>query len=187
MDKTLKYHILLLEDNEQDAFLLKRQLQKQLPEAELHVAATQEAYEKLVRTLNPDLILSDYRLPRYSGIEAMLYARAHSPVVPFVFVTGALHNEELAADTILQGANGFVLKNNLDKLGRILPELLQGQKRDGIPVIEEPVAISSNHAEPLVKPLQDHGADHQAELLAFLAQADAQKLARIRAILEDRE
>ncbi len=169
------YTVLLLEDSEPDAFLLQRQLERILPQVKLHVAPNQVAYERMLKTLSPDLILSDYRLPQYSGIEALMYARAHAPVVPFVFVTGALHNEELAADTILKGASGFVLKNNLAKLETLLPELFAGQPAQVTP--------PAKPAEPDGHEPDGAAVAHVDELSADLAQADAETLAQIRQIL----
>lgn len=170
------YTIVLLEDNETDVFLLRRRLEQLLPNLSLEVAGTQADYERLVRTLSPDAIISDYRLPQYSGIEALMFARKHAPVVPFIFVTGALHNEELAADTILKGASGFVLKNNLDKLDRIIPPLLDGQR----PETQPTVVVD---AQPPTKPEEAEGLD---EVVGQLSAADPATLAAIRELLDAR-
>ncbi len=188
MDQARTYTFLLLEDDESDVFLMKRQLERHLDKVELKVASTQEGYEALVRSANPDVILSDYRLPRYSGIEALLYARAHTPLVPFIFVTGALHNEELAADTILQGASGFVLKNNLDKLWQLLPSVLE---RGGA-IAESSVPAAPTEARPsapatapdrqVAEPASPTRADSQ-QIAAKLAMADPETLAKIERLL----
>ena len=171
------YTFILLEDDETDVFLLRRRLGQLLPGLHLEVATSQADYERLVRTLSPDLIISDYRLPQYSGIEALMFARKHAPVVPFVFVTGALHNEELAADTILRGASGFVLKNNLDKLDRILPPLLDGGRAEApAPTLDAREsaperAVTAAHAPAL------------EEVIGDLSAADAETLAAVKALL----
>lgn len=181
MNQTRPYTFLLLEDDESDVFLMKRQLERHLSNVTLNVAATQEDYESLIQRSQPDVILSDYRLPRYSGIEALLYARKYCPMVPFVFVTGALHNEELAADTILQGASGFVLKNNLDKLWTLLPSLLDVQRKETAPLVTKPVI-----ADLAFMP---DDADRVApEVLAQrLAGANSETLAKIQRLLNGEE
>ena len=200
MDQNRTHRFLLLEDDDSDVFLMRRQLERKLEHVELLVASTQGDYEELVRTGEPDVILSDYRLPRYSGIEALLYAREHNPLVPFVFITGALHDEELAADTILQGASGFVLKNNLEKLWRLLPDLL-----------ERGSAFEEGEDSASAKPDNDAGPDSASgpvpaetgsgetggggtgkgqlpEAIAErLANADAETLAKIQRILAGEE
>ena len=189
MDKARSYTFLLLEDDESDVFLMKRQLESHLERATLHVAQTQERYEELVQSARPDLILSDYRLPRYSGIEALLYARKHSPMTPFVFVTGALYDEELAADTILQGASGFVLKNNLGKLWKLLPNLLDGAEE----------ASDGQKAGPAsTQPESDGQAEQQAppsaqrqiapeKIAEQLTKANPETLAKIQRLLRGEE
>ena len=191
MNQTRSYKFLLLEDDESDVFLMKRQLERHLESVELMVASTQEDYERLVRAGMPDVILSDYRLPRYSGIEALLFARAHRPLVPFIFVTGALHNEELAADTILQGASGFVLKNNLDKLWKLLPTILDREDlsanapAESEAAVRTPAAAESTargQADRVSADEQQEGID-SAQIAAKLSQADPETLAKIQRLL----
>ena len=190
MDQTRTYRFLLLEDDDSDVFLMRRQLERHLEHVELLIAKTQEDFEAMVQTGEPDVILSDYRLPRYSGIEALLFAREHNPLAPFIFVTGALHNEELAADTILQGASGFVLKNNLEKLWKLLPELLE---RNGTPVREatggeaEPSTSSSAPESAPEEVSEVHvgrdAAPAPSELAQKLSEADPETLAKIQRLL----
>ena len=51
--------------------------------------------------------------------------RKKDPHVPFIFLTGTIHDEELAADTILAGAWGFVLKKHMSELEVKLNPLLK--------------------------------------------------------------
>lgn len=74
----------------------------------------------------PDIILADYSLPSFSGLDALLIVREKSPTTPFIFVTGAV-GEEIAAETIINGASGFVLKSNLPKLSLIVKKIFQQQ------------------------------------------------------------
>ena len=192
MDQHRTYTFLLLEDDESDVFLMKRQLERHLENVDLKVASTQEGYEELVRTAKPDVILSDYRLPRYSGIEALLYARAHTPMVPFIFVTGALHNEELAADTILQGASGFVLKNNLDKLWKLLPSVLE-RGSDGVAEMPQPLPDGKDgkpvatSAKAATSSAPARPAANSTHIAAKLAEADPETLAKIERLLSGGE
>ena len=179
MDPSRTHRFLLLEDDDSDVFLMRRQLERKLERVELLVASTQGDYEELVRTGRPDVILSDYRLPRYSGIEALLYAREHNPLVPFVFITGALHDEELAADTILQGASGFVLKNNLDKLWQLLPDLLE---QGAVPKAGEGSA-SAKPPDDAGRAPASTGEVSAVALAEQLSGADPETLAKIQRIL----
>ncbi len=66
------------------------------------------------RTL-PDLILSDYALPSFDGSSALTIAKKKAPDVPFIFVTGTM-GEEVAIETLKNGATDYVLKTRLVRL-----------------------------------------------------------------------
>ncbi|MGA2256194.1 MAG: response regulator [Thermoguttaceae bacterium] len=64
---------------------------------------------------NPDLILADYALPTFDGLEALVLCRARCPERPFIFVTGAM-GEERAIQSMKSGATDYVLKDHLSGL-----------------------------------------------------------------------
>jgi signal transduction histidine kinase/HPt (histidine-containing phosphotransfer) domain-containing protein len=64
---------------------------------------------------SPDLILADYALPTFDGMEALALCREKCPERPFIFVTGAV-GEERAIDTLKSGATDYVLKTRLSRL-----------------------------------------------------------------------
>ena len=57
----------------------------------------------------PDIIISDYQLPSYTGMDVLEYAQKKSPMTAFIFST--IQDEEIAANTILNGASVYILKN----------------------------------------------------------------------------
>lgn len=108
-------HILLLEDDVADAELVKYALaQSGLPHL-LERVDGREEYLQSLEQQRPDLILSDYNLPGFDGLEALELARKLVPDTPFIFVTGTL-GEERAIETLKRGANDYVLKNSLTQL-----------------------------------------------------------------------
>ncbi|MEZ4775147.1 MAG: response regulator [Bacteroidia bacterium] len=111
---------IILEDDPEDAELIADILKKTRFTFTLHFAARLEEYQALLRLTNPHLILADYRLPDITGHEAMIMALECNSMIPFVFVTGSI-GEQLAADTILSGAWGYVLKDNI----KILPHVIE--------------------------------------------------------------
>jgi len=114
------FKVFLLEDMALDMELNKRQVRKYRPEVLFAVARNRREFEEKLIDFQPDIVLSDYNLPDMNGLEALLYVREHLDGTPFVFITGVLNDEEKVADTILNGASGYLLKENLHNL----PELL---------------------------------------------------------------
>ncbi|MCD6048846.1 MAG: multi-sensor hybrid histidine kinase [Verrucomicrobia bacterium] len=107
--------ILNVEDNPLDSELIVRALERGHLAAEIVRVETPETFAQKLKELVPDLVLADYALPRFSGPAALQAARAHSPDLPFIFVTGSL-GEELAIETLKQGATDYVMKERLDRL-----------------------------------------------------------------------
>ena len=64
-----------------------------------------------------DLILSDFSLPAFDGLSAMVIARGRRPDVPVILVSGTL-GEELAIAALKSGATDYILK---DRLARLVP------------------------------------------------------------------
>ena len=99
-----------------DAELTKRALLKCAPNAIVTVANGEKQFKERITWAEYDVMLADYHLPGYNGLEALLHVREHHPHLPFIFVTGQLNNEQKAAEAVLQGANGYVLKEDLSSI-----------------------------------------------------------------------
>ena len=111
-------HILLLEDNPADAELIEDELRKSLSDFVLKWVETEEDFTKELLEYSPDIILSDYDLPRYNGALALADARRLCPDVPFILVTGAV-SEDRAIEILTSGAKDYVLKTRLQQ--RLVP------------------------------------------------------------------
>ncbi|THH39317.1 response regulator [Neolewinella litorea] len=115
------FKVFILEDMPVDLELVKRQVRKFNPNVLFAVARHRSEFQDKVALFQPDIVLSDYNLPDMNGLEALLYVREHLDSTPFIFITGILNDEEKVAEAILNGASGYLLKENL----RNLPELLE--------------------------------------------------------------
>jgi signal transduction histidine kinase len=62
-----------------------------------------------------DLVISDYHLPGFSGLEALALLKEHRSEVPFILVSGQI-GEETAVESMRNGAADYLLKNNLSRL-----------------------------------------------------------------------
>ena len=106
--------ILILEDNPADAELAQFELEDAGLVFTSKVVMTEEDFIRALQEFQPDLILSDYDLPKYNGALALAEARRRSPDTPFILVTGAV-TEDRAIDILTQGAKDYVLKNRLQQ------------------------------------------------------------------------
>jgi len=113
MDKTLR--LLILEDRPSDADLMEFELMEAGITFTSKRVMTEDAYIRELEEFSPDLILSDYDLPQYTGALALAEARSRLPEVPFILVTGAV-GEDRAIEILTQGAKDYVLKNRLHRL-----------------------------------------------------------------------
>lgn len=107
--------ILILEDNFSDAELMRNELKTGGLNFIDKLTDNKLDFTNLLDTFKPDLILSDYSLPQFNGLEALAIAVKKQAETPFIMVTGSL-DEETAVDCMKQGAWDYVLKGNLIRL-----------------------------------------------------------------------
>ena len=126
-DRVLR--ILLLEDSALDAELVTEALiDAGLPVSIERVVSADE-FTRAVRDESWDLILADYLLPAFNGLNALEIAQEMARATPFVFVSGAL-GEEVAVESLKRGATDYVLKDKLDRLpATVLRALAEARER----------------------------------------------------------
>ena len=107
--------ILLLEDDYEDAVLLERQLRNGNIWAELFVCDNESDFKNVLDNKNPNIILSDYDVPGFSGFEAFKLCKTFYPEIPFVFITGTV-TPDLVEETVITSADAYLLKDNLSFL-----------------------------------------------------------------------
>jgi signal transduction histidine kinase/DNA-binding NarL/FixJ family response regulator len=121
--------VLVVEDSEADAGLAMLELARVgLVCASERVDTRQSTAAALDR--GPwDVVIADYRIPGFSGLEALAMVQERRMDVPFVIVSGAI-GEETAVEAMLAGAHDYVLKDNLMRLGAaVTRELREAQVR----------------------------------------------------------
>lgn len=107
--------ILLLEDIAFDREMIRSTLLGAGVGGQFYCVETREAFLSVLKNTTIDLILADYSLPSFDGLSALEIVRRQYPGIPFILVTGVL-GEELAIETLKQGATDYVLKQRLDRL-----------------------------------------------------------------------
>src|SRR5258708_12000227 len=107
--------ILLLEDNPGDAELCRRKLESAGVEFSMKSVSIQDQFKLEIGTDAYDIVLGDYRLQSWTGLEAIRWLRGTGSLIPFILVSGTL-GDELAVECIKEGATDYVLKEKLDRL-----------------------------------------------------------------------
>jgi diguanylate cyclase (GGDEF)-like protein/PAS domain S-box-containing protein len=107
--------ILHLEDNSVEAELIRAQLSEDGFEAVFKTVTTEIQFRAALSDFAPQVILSDFSLPGFDGLSALVIARSQAPDVPFLFVSGTI-GEERAIEALKRGAVDYVLKDNLRRL-----------------------------------------------------------------------
>lgn len=121
--------ILLLEDYAMDAELVSTQLRRSRPSWTVeHVNNKQEFINALQKSA-PDVVVSDYSLPQFSGIEALKTMRELGFDLPFILLTGHL-SEEVAKNYMEFGVDDYVLKTSLTRLDHSIDRTLQRRRAE---------------------------------------------------------
>ena len=124
---TAPLHLLILEHSQDDAELILLQLREASLRFHYTVAGNQEQFRRALQQENFDAILSDYRFPNWTGMEALQELRETGRDIPLLLVTGAL-GEETAVECIKQGATDFILKDHIVRLPAALHRALNEKK-----------------------------------------------------------
>lgn len=106
--------ILHLEDSPQDAELIHAMLLEEWPDCRIDAVATKDGFAAAL-TANPDVILSDFSLGTFDGLDALKIAQAQVPDIPFIFVSGSI-GEDRALEAVRSGAHDYVLKDRMMRL-----------------------------------------------------------------------
>ena len=122
MERALR--ILILEDLPSDAELMVYELRQAEIAHSYRRVADREPFVAALAEDWPDLILSDFHLPNFDGLEALTLAQATCPDTPFIFVSGVM-GEEVAIDAVKRGATDYVLKDRLSRLGPAVQRALR--------------------------------------------------------------
>jgi diguanylate cyclase (GGDEF)-like protein/PAS domain S-box-containing protein len=108
--------ILMLEDVAEDAELTCHILRQAGLKIVVDLVADEDGFRAgLMASPPPDIVLSDFSLPAFDGLSALILRSMLAPGIPFIFVTGAL-GEERAVDMVRVGASDYVIKGNLQRL-----------------------------------------------------------------------
>jgi response regulator RpfG family c-di-GMP phosphodiesterase len=143
--------VLLVEDVEDDALLVLRQLQQGGFDPTSERVDAPETMEAALRKQAWDIVIADYRLPRFSGTAALEMVKASGQDTPFILVSGAV-GEQTAVEVMRAGANDYLMKDNLARLAEaVRRELGEAEHRRGLRLAEQRIREGVARAEALAR------------------------------------
>jgi len=116
--------ILFIEDLASDVDLAVLELQKEKLKFEHTTVCTSVDLFKALKEFKPDLIISDYMMPAFNGLQALKEVKMFNPEIPFILYTGSI-NEETAVECIKAGADDYIIKEHLTRLPFAVKEVLE--------------------------------------------------------------
>ncbi len=108
-------HVLIVEDSEDDALLLVRELRRGGFEPAFERVDTPDALRAALGRQEWDILFADYSMPHFSGTAALALVRERGLDLPFIFVSGTI-GEDTAVEAMRAGAQDYVTKGNLKRL-----------------------------------------------------------------------
>ena len=107
--------VLMAEHNLEDVELVKRALEVGGFDLRLDIVAERAEFESRLQETEYDVVLADFRLPNWTGMDAFALLRESGRDTPLILVTGTM-GDESAVDCIKQGVADYVLKDRLAQL-----------------------------------------------------------------------
>jgi PAS domain S-box-containing protein len=134
--------IIFLEDRLEDVKLIQRELKTAGIKFEGVHAANEEEFIHALEHTKPDLIISDFSMPRFNGLDAIKLVHEQYPKLPIIIVTGSL-NEETAVTCMKHGAWDYVLKDRFSLLSNSVKNVME-LKDDREEIIKSQLLLKEN-------------------------------------------
>jgi PAS domain S-box-containing protein len=152
MDPPLR--ILMVEDSEDDARLLLRELCRGGYHVAFERVDTPEAMSAALDGHEWDLVLADYAMPRFSALAALALLKSRGMDLPFIIVSGSI-GEETAVDAMRAGAHDYLMKENL---ARLLPAIARELREAGIRATRRQAEAALRESEERLRATFDQAA-----------------------------
>ncbi|SMO40640.1 histidine kinase dimerization/phosphoacceptor domain -containing protein [Gracilimonas mengyeensis] len=118
------FNVLLVEDNEKHQIIIQHELDKVDLDIDCTCLFLKEDFIEHLSSQPVDLIISDFKLPNFSGMEALKMKKELKPEIPFIFISGMM-GEDLAVEAMLAGASDYVMKEDMRRLNPAVKRELQ--------------------------------------------------------------
>ena len=147
-------NVLMAEDSPDDAQLILFQLEQEGLEVK-HRRVDSEAAFRAALDQPPDLILSDFAMPRFSGLQALRIVKERGLDIPFILISGTI-GEEIAVEAMKLGADDYLMKDRLARLGSAIQSVLD-KKSLGEEKARADIAL--RHSEARFRSLIENSSD----------------------------
>ena len=141
----------MVEDSEDDAKLVQRELKKAGYEVDSERVQTRDSLDSALNRGPWDLVISDHSMPSFTSLDALSVIQSRGIDVPFIVVSGSI-GEDRAVSLMKAGAHDFVMK---DRLARLTPaierELRDADERRGRRKAEDALRVSEQRYRELVE------------------------------------
>ena len=121
--------ILFVEDVPSDVELAVLELRKEKLMFEYVTVCSRADLLKALKNFSPDIIISDYIMPAFNGLQALKEVLEFNPELPFILLTGSV-NEETAVECIKSGAQDYVIKEHMTRLPFAVKEALEQVRKN---------------------------------------------------------
>jgi len=144
---SIPLHVLIVEDSEDDALLLARELQRGGYDPAIERVDTPQAFTAALAGRSWDVVVADYAMPRFSGLDALRMLQETGLDLPFIVVSGTI-GEDVAVEAMRAGAHDYVMKGNLARLApAVRRELREAEMRRARRRAEERLRLLSSAVE----------------------------------------
>jgi len=107
--------VLAIEDSPEDIELLELELKRGGYEPVVKRVDTAPAVRSCLKEESWDIIISDYSMPGFNGMEALEIYRSSGLDIPFILLSGVI-GEDIAAEVMVRGAHDYIMKDNKARL-----------------------------------------------------------------------
>ena len=116
--------ILFAEDQPEDNEIATREIRKSGLDFVGHRVDTKEGFLAELAAFRPDIVISDFVMPSFDGMQALKLSLEFDPAIPFIVLTGS-RNEETAVLCMKSGASDYVIKSHINRLPYAIREALE--------------------------------------------------------------
>lgn len=171
-----------------DAELVKHALMRAEFNCNVTHASNRSEFTDKIQNSTPDIVLADFYLDGFTGLEALAIARDSHPDIPFIVLTGTI-NEQIAMDCLNAGVDDYVTKEHLIRLSpSIRVTIAQRNAAKAKRQVEETLHYREEYYRSLIESVTDVIAVvNEQGILRFMSPAAHRLLGYDVGTLQDRE